>query len=676
MRPGQVITLDGTCYSNVAGASVSYVVGGQAATEVACSDDAVYSGGVQVTPVVSGPTGCAYGDQWPFVVQAFACPAPSEVLIACDSVPTCTRAGDVLPLDGACTVNDGPYAGAGVDLVDASQQPVKTITCPAIGETLRLTPMVTLPDTSCQYTGASDAEFTSSCPPVVEAKLTCNPVVCPYSMAPVPLADMCTTDLPGALLAYTINGVAALFVDCPSPGTPVQVKASVEGYLGMCNYDGPLVSINSACKGPEFRNDAFKCTPPKCSLIGEAKDLEGSCTSPLGPVSYYDDSGAQITTVTCPARDSDAVVVHPRALADTSCPIKGGRFTVVAPTCPPASADIALSCQPVRCRQEGDVVPLAGTCTSNVTGANYAFTVNGVPSDSVTCPAVGVTVRVEPSINSIYGFPACSYPASGYAVTSSCAPSDFAEFTCAAPACQQPGQVVNLAGAPPCTNVLKCAAIAYEVDGAPATNFTCPNAGASVSVVPWIRSFGGNPLCNYSGPPMVVKSSCDEVAAPLTLSCPDVLCQTSGVTAPVEGLCTVSGGSGSPAYTISRQAATAYTCPPPGAPTNITATVSNADGCVRTVTFTVASRCWSDAQAQVSCVSQTCTGTADRKWVAAACTSQLPGAGWMFSPATGPYACPATVGEATVVSATAAFASPTPRGGTCSYTATARIVRV
>jgi hypothetical protein len=117
---------------------------------------------------------------------------------------------------------------------------------------------------------------------VVEAKLTCNPVVCPYSMAPVPLADMCTTDLPGALLAYTINGVAALFVDCPSPGTPVQVKASVEGYLGMCNYDGPLVSINCERRlgherrfgGPAERGGC-PLGPPACSQAARGRGDPG-----------------------------------------------------------------------------------------------------------------------------------------------------------------------------------------------------------------------------------------------------------------------------------------------------------------------------------------------------------------------------------------------------------------
>jgi hypothetical protein len=63
--PGALLTPPLSCAPRLQCA----VVGGQAATEVACSDDAVYSGGVQVTPVVSGPTGCAYGDQWPFVVQ-------------------------------------------------------------------------------------------------------------------------------------------------------------------------------------------------------------------------------------------------------------------------------------------------------------------------------------------------------------------------------------------------------------------------------------------------------------------------------------------------------------------------------------------------------------------------------------------------------------------------------
>jgi hypothetical protein len=145
------------------------VVGGQAATEVACPR-ALSGSGIEVTPVVSGPGSCAYPNQQPFSVQgepgprqrqqayvsvrlhfspaamrptpahnpavaprrspsaAFACPAPSDLLIACGSAPRCRYAGDVLALEGACTVADGPYAGTAADLVDASQQPVKTIT--------------------------------------------------------------------------------------------------------------------------------------------------------------------------------------------------------------------------------------------------------------------------------------------------------------------------------------------------------------------------------------------------------------------------------------------------------------------------------------------------------------------------------------------------------------------
>jgi hypothetical protein len=57
----------------------------------------------------------------------------------------------------------------------------------------------------------------------------------------------------------------------------------------------------------------------------------------------------------------------------------------------------------------GDVVPLAGTCTSSIAGARYLFTVDGEPADSVTCPTPGYGVRVEPWIDSCYGIPACTY---------------------------------------------------------------------------------------------------------------------------------------------------------------------------------------------------------------------------------------------------------------------------
>jgi hypothetical protein len=231
---------------------------------------------------------------------------------------------------------------------------------------------------------------------VADANITCSPIVCPYSTAPVSLAAACTSALPGASVSYTINGVAAPSANCPSPVAPFQIRATVEGYLGTCNYDGPYVSVEcerprserersgrhdifvspslcplrwrlafrhataspslqwrplpqgvssrpalsaaltplslphlaATCEGPEY-SDAFTCTPPKCTIIGERKKLVGSCTSDRGQVAYFDGNGTQIFSVRCPATDSDAVFVQPRALAGNGCSIKGPKFSVV-----------------------------------------------------------------------------------------------------------------------------------------------------------------------------------------------------------------------------------------------------------------------------------------------------------------------------------------------------------
>ena len=79
-----------------------------------------------------------------------------------------------------------------------------------------------------------------------------------------------------------------------------------------------------------------------------------------------------------------------------------------APPCPDP-AILRLKCSPVTCEMAGVVVPLADTCTSSISGANYIFTVDGEPADSVTCPMPGYGVHVEPSIDSCYGIPACTY---------------------------------------------------------------------------------------------------------------------------------------------------------------------------------------------------------------------------------------------------------------------------
>ena len=206
-------------------------------------------------------------------------------------------------------------------------------------------------------------------------------------------------------------------------------------------------------------------------------------------------------------------------------------------------------------------MPLAGTCTSTIAGAEYLFLVDGVPATSVTCPMPGYGVRVEPSIDSCYGIPACTYreppvsfSASGgcaggveegcsrwghhdgraikhpacacasasmshgahphppplvssaagqaYTVSSACPSDEVAEWHCDSPTCPRVGAIVNLEGL--CTNRLACAKIAYTVNGAAAISFRCPVAGRSVTIVPRIDDFGRNPDCDYVGPPIVV----------------------------------------------------------------------------------------------------------------------------------------------------------------------------
>ena len=83
----------------------------------------------------------------------------------------------------------------------------------------------------------------ASCPSKDAVSIACKPVSCPYSGSSVALDGSCRVNLPGANAAYTVNGAAALSIVCPPPGTRMQVKASVEDYLGSCSYEGPMFEV-------------------------------------------------------------------------------------------------------------------------------------------------------------------------------------------------------------------------------------------------------------------------------------------------------------------------------------------------------------------------------------------------------------------------------------------------
>ena len=84
----------------------------------------------------------------------------------------------------------------------------------------------------------------ASCPAKSSVSIVCKPVTCPYSGSTAPLDGSCTVNLPGADIAYSVNGVATLSAACPAPGgAPIQAKASVEEYLGSCSYEGPTFEV-------------------------------------------------------------------------------------------------------------------------------------------------------------------------------------------------------------------------------------------------------------------------------------------------------------------------------------------------------------------------------------------------------------------------------------------------
>jgi hypothetical protein len=75
---------------------------------------------------------------------------------------------------------------------------------------------------------------------------------------------------------------------------------------------------------------------PSCSRAGQVIQLAGVCTSPLGPVTYYLDTGSSgappVTNVTCPSYSGAPVIVEPRVVTkngDVVCSVKGKRFSFV-----------------------------------------------------------------------------------------------------------------------------------------------------------------------------------------------------------------------------------------------------------------------------------------------------------------------------------------------------------
>jgi hypothetical protein len=70
---------------------------------------------------------------------------------------------------------------------------------------------------------------------------------------------------------------------------------------------------------------------PSCSSAGQVIQLTGVCSSALGPVSYYLETGA-VTNITCPSATGAPVVVEARVVTGSGnamCSVKGPRFSFV-----------------------------------------------------------------------------------------------------------------------------------------------------------------------------------------------------------------------------------------------------------------------------------------------------------------------------------------------------------
>ena len=82
-----------------------------------------------------------------------------------------------------------------------------------------------------------------------------------------------------------------------------------------------------------------------------------------------------------------------------------------------------------------------------------------------------------------------------------CPAKEDVTFTCNPIACNASGTTVPLAGV--CTSSLAGAAVGYKINGQQVLYVTCPAATTTVTVTPFISSYGGN-ACAYTGTPLSV----------------------------------------------------------------------------------------------------------------------------------------------------------------------------
>jgi len=147
-----------------------------------------------------------------------------------------------------------------------------------------------------------------------------------------------------------------------------------------------------------------------------------------------------------------------------------------------------------------------------------------------------------------------------------------AKITCTPITCAKEGAVVPLSGS--CRTAFTTGVITYYVNGAEATNVTCPPAGELLVVEPRVEDLNNKPACDYAGPSYQITSTClSDAAAGLVCSSP--VCEHAGAVVPLEGLCTIALPGASIVYTVGGSAVTQITCPNLGASVVVTPSISN-----------------------------------------------------------------------------------------------------
>ncbi|GBF96269.1 hypothetical protein Rsub_09064 [Raphidocelis subcapitata] len=539
------------------------------------------------------------------------------------AAPTCTP-GTTVQLAGKCST---AVPGGVVSYSDPSGAPITDVPCPPPGSKVPVVPV--LDDQGCKYPGDGFA-VEGVCPP--PPTFSCGPPpACAYAGVSVPLAGTCNCSDPSASVTYVVDGRAVTSVNCPNKGTDLKITASASiSTLPQCPYDPDDVglSLSSVCASEAAA--AVTCSPPPpCSYAGEVIKLTGLCTTPLaGATVIYELGGKAVTSVTCPAPTRPASVVQPKVTAPDGsggiCSYPKQPQVIISPSRCAAASQVPITCgAPPDCAYAGDTKSLSGLCSVQsgpLAGAAVAYYVDGAPVTSITCPAPGKPLSIQPRVVTS---DQCIYNGPVVNVDSDCPDDSTISVPCKSMVCPNAGASVSLAAS--CTTTAPGAVVGYTVNGAAAVKATCPAPGDSVTVQSFVTGYGG-PGCQYPGGSFTITSTCPP-SPQGTVTCKAIKCRFAGDKRDLVDTCTSSTGSTVDYYTPTGTKVTTINCVAPNADPLVLIPRVTIAGCVSNYDpITVPpSECPATSQAQINCSPVTCSSSGVTVPLNNTCTTALSG---------------------------------------------------